>query len=269
MSEMEKDINNIEPKKQNRFFAFFITIWTQTRFCVKSFLFAVLVLALVAVMRYVTLYLYISSGGLNVFASNTVVEFDLGYSFLAPCLFFWALICLIVSVVNIRKPTNIVLSILGSILVLAMTYLDYVPIVRGYFGQSDRAIMRYYAHTSVTIEILKEFSENLNILRTDENFTFTEQFIKDLSEKKSHWGTDYVYYFLNFDFNKNLLGLKLSEIPHDVVVLFQSGNDESRFSDSNNISAKWHYDRGSLIVFGDGRLVFVKKENFDNLRWKP
>jgi hypothetical protein len=260
-----------DPKKQNRFFVFLKNIWQQTRLCVKSFLVAVFILALLAIMLYVTVYLYISSGGLNFFAKHIVFELHMGFFGFGLCLYFWALMCLVVSVINIKKPANVVFTILGAILVYAISGLCIIPVVSGFFGQPDKDIMRYYAKNMGTIEKLNKFSQEIQSLSTDEKFTLTEQSINDLSEKPYRRRDDrkYVFYYPNFDFNKNLLGLKPSEIHTDVVMLFQSENDESSFSDSNNILAKWHFDRGSLIIFSDGRLEFIKKENFKNLRWKP
>ena len=254
-------------KTQNRFFAFFKTTWRQTRLCVKSFLVAVFILVLLAVMHYVTLYLYISSGGLNFFVRDIAPWLYLGVSGLLLCLYFWALICLIISVINIKKPANIVFAVLGTILLFVINCLH--PAVSVFFGQPDKDIMRYYAHNMHTIEKLNEFSQKIQSLSTDENFTFTKQSIKDLSETRPYDDKKYVFYYPDFDFNRNLLDLKPGKIHTDVVLLFQSENDRSLFSDYNNISAEWHYDRGSLIVFGDGRLEFIKKENFKNLRWKP
>lgn len=262
-----------DPKKQNRFFVFLKNIWQQTRLCVKSFLVAIFMLVLLVIMNYVTLYLYISSGGLNFVVEHIAFWIYFGLFGVLLCLYFWALICLIVSVINIKKPANIVFAILGTILVYAIHGLCINPVISGFFGHPEKDIARYFAKNIRTVEILNEFSQEIQSLSTDEKFTFTEQSINDLSEKLFPYGRrddrKYVFYYPNFDFNKNLLGLKPSEIHTDVVMLFQSENDESSFSDSNNISAKWHYDRGSLIILGDGRLEFIKKETFKNLRWKP
>ncbi len=258
-----------DSKKQSRFFEFSKSFWRQTRLCVKSFLAAILILALLAVMQYVILYFYISSGGLNSFVESLTTWVYFGFFGFLFCLYFWALICLIVSVINIKKPANIILSIFGIILVYAIHWLCVDPNVSGFFGQPDKDIMRYYVHNIETIKKLKVFRQQIQSLSTDEKYTFTKQSIKDLSETTPHEDKKYVFYYPEFDFNKNLLGLKPGEIHTDVVLLFQSDNDKSSFSDSNSISSEWHYDRGSLIVFGDGRIEYMKKEDFKNLRWKP
>lgn len=263
-------------KKQNLFFAFLKNIRQQTRLCVKSFLVAAFILALLAMIYYVALYLYISSGGLGFVVGGLIgiwLYSGLGIVGLSLCLYSWALICLIVSVINIKKPTNIVFTILGTILVFTIHYLCTMPTVSRIFGQPDKDIMRYYARSMNAIEKLNEFSQEIQSLSTDEKYTFTEQSINELSEKLFPYGKrdyiNYIFYSPCFDFNKNLLGLKPSEIHTEVVMLFESENNESSFSDSNNISANWHLDRGSLIIFSDGQLEFIKKENFKNLHWKP
>jgi len=139
------------------------------------------------------------------------------------------------------------------------------------YGQPDKDIWRYYCYNEETLQRLQEFGKKIRLFKTDEKFTFSEQSVKNLSDLNSFDNERYHYVFSypDFDFNKNLLGLKPSQISPDVVMLFQSKNDNSPFSGPNDISAEWHYGRGSLMVFGNGRVEFVKKENFKNLRWQP
>lgn len=260
-------VNN--SKEQNRFFVFFKAKWQKTRLFVKSFIVAVFILLLLNIMQYVALYLYFSSGGLSFFARHVNCWVSLGIMGFIPFLHLWALICLIISVINIKRPTNIAFTILRIILSFTFHCSGSFPTVSGFFGQPDKDIIRYYAHNMAAIEKLNMFSQEIQSLSTDEEFTFTKESINDLSEKRSYDDKKYVFYYPYFDFNKNLLGMKANNINPDSVLLFQSDNDKSLFSNSNNISPEWHYGRGSLIVFVDGRLKFIKKENFKSLRWEP
>jgi len=108
--------------------------------------------------------------------------------------------------------------------------------------------------------------------------------------------------------NKNVAGMKLSEIPGDVVLLFETtyGRTDSErdtpreardyFWKINDPNYKWnilerkdliykdrwnqvggpeiltteYYDgKGCVVLFADGTVNFVKKEDLDTLRWEP
>jgi len=243
--------------------------WKRTQICIKVLFIGIFASALLAILNYLNLYLYINSGGLH-FPSGIGCNIYIGCLGILLCLYLLAAICLIFSFFKAPRITNLILSVIGAILVFSIHYMCSVPRISGFFGQPDKDIMRYYAHNEEAIEKLNEFGQKIRLLNTDEKFIFTEQSVKDLSDSNHLSNERYHYIFdPDFDFNKNLLGFKPDQINKDAVLLFQSKNDSSQFSGADDISAEWHYDRGSLIVFGDGRIEFVKKENFKNLRWQP
>ena len=108
--------------------------------------------------------------------------------------------------------------------------------------------------------------------------------------------------------NKNIFGIKLSKIPSDVVLLFETtyGRTDSerdtpwetrdyfwKIYDPNEgvgpyraddllykdrwnqvggkeiLTTEYHADNGCHILFADGSVKFVKKKNLDTLRWEP
>ncbi|HEW79316.1 MAG TPA: hypothetical protein ENH34_05055 [Phycisphaerales bacterium] len=72
-----------------------------------------------------------------------------------------------------------------------------------------------------------------------------------------------------YAFNKNLAGKHLAEIPNDIVLFFETEQEEDPVGNSESITGKNHYDRGCVVLFGDLHLEFVKTEDFNDLRWQP
>jgi hypothetical protein len=248
-----------------RFTKYLAENWKRTRMCVKILFIGAFVLVLLAPLNYLNLYLHINSGGLTPSGEVCCWTF-FGFWGILFCFHFFAVICLILSFSRAPRITNFIFSITGAILIYSIGSMCFGDKVSHFFGQPKEDLLRYYAHNIQAIENLKEFSKQL----TKSDFTFTEQSVKDLSDLKSFGNERYHYIFdPDFDFNKNLLGFKPDQINKDTVLLFQSKNDSSPFSGADDISAEWHYGKGSLIVFGDGRIEFVKKESFKNLRWQP
>jgi hypothetical protein len=105
----------------------------------------------------------------------------------------------------------------------------------------------------------------LRLSKNDKNLVFTQdwmgQFLEPISIRDIK--DDFVL-------NSKLLDKKLSQIPDNIVVIFECDVPRGNVvGGPNDISTWWHYGKGSLIVFGDGRVEFVKKENFKDLRWQP
>ncbi len=111
----------------------------------------------------------------------------------------------------------------------------------------------------------------------------------------------------SYALNKNVTGMKVSEIPPDVVILFETnfgriGNlrkfpitsrdvysffegwyDEAFLDKDKRVyELRWnqvggpeilttehHKGKGCNILFADGYAAFIKKEDLDTLRWKP
>jgi prepilin-type processing-associated H-X9-DG protein len=109
----------------------------------------------------------------------------------------------------------------------------------------------------------------------------------------------------SYALNKNVTGMKLSEIPEDVILMFETNisqyeternipiisrkyfkDNPDYFEDYDEslkvLEKRWnqvggpetlttenHQGRGCNILFADGHAEFVKTEDIPNLRWKP
>ena len=101
-----------------------------------------------------------------------------------------------------------------------------------------------------------------------------------------------------FAINKNIVEMKLSEVPQNTVILFETNyfgkNPEKRVKPKERDSGKYLYPRklvregawnqiggidtvacsyhaglGCNILFADGHVEFIKKKDIPELRWKP
>ena len=57
--------------------------------------------------------------------------------------------------------------------------------------------------------------------------------------------------------------------PADTVLLFETAGGWNQFGGLELLTAENHYGEGCNIVFCDSHVEFVKKEEFENLRWEP
>lgn len=77
----------------------------------------------------------------------------------------------------------------------------------------------------------------------------------------------------NFAFNKNIAGMKLDDIPGDVVLLFESEPGWNQVGGPELLASEAHKRgrgiKGCNVAFADGIQRFVKKEDLDTLRWEP
>ena len=72
-----------------------------------------------------------------------------------------------------------------------------------------------------------------------------------------------------FAFNENLAESQLDQIPEGVVLLFEAERGENRVGNESSITARHHYGKGSIVMFADLRVEFVKTEDIGKLQWKP
>jgi hypothetical protein len=72
-----------------------------------------------------------------------------------------------------------------------------------------------------------------------------------------------------FAFNENLPNIKLSELPKNVVLLFETKLAKNPTGEAELIKADNHPLKGCFVLFGDMHVAFVRAEDFNNLRWKP
>ena len=71
----------------------------------------------------------------------------------------------------------------------------------------------------------------------------------------------------SYGFNKNLDGLKISDVGQNTVMIFESDGDRNATGGPEMLAAERHEGRGCNIVFVDGHVEFVRTEDFGNLKW--
>jgi prepilin-type processing-associated H-X9-DG protein len=64
-------------------------------------------------------------------------------------------------------------------------------------------------------------------------------------------------------------GVKEPNAPPDIVLLFESEPGWNQYGGPELLTIKNHNGRGCYIVFTDGHIEFVRKQNLHELKWKP
>lgn len=73
----------------------------------------------------------------------------------------------------------------------------------------------------------------------------------------------------SYAFNINLSERKPSEVPPDTVLLFETTIAYNPAGGPELLIIEKHRNEGSNVLFADGHVKFVKKEDLPSLRWKP
>lgn len=121
---------------------------------------------------------------------------------------------------------------------------------------------------------LKSYSENNNgKLPSSEEWAdqlVSNDFIHSFSYKVS--GVQCFYAF-----NKHLSGMKITDLPPDIVLLFetkqsmteQENGVENLSGGPDMLSTESHKNIGCHVIFADGSNKFVMSEDIPDLRWQP
>jgi prepilin-type processing-associated H-X9-DG protein len=73
----------------------------------------------------------------------------------------------------------------------------------------------------------------------------------------------------SYAFNINVDRMNLSQIPPDVVLVFETKPGWNQVGGPELLTTDNHKGRGCNIGFADGHTEFVKTEDLDTLRWEP
>lgn len=71
----------------------------------------------------------------------------------------------------------------------------------------------------------------------------------------------------SYAFNKNLIDKKPTEVPPDVVVLFETKGGWNQFGGPELVTFENHEGKGCNILFNDLHVEFVKPERLEELKW--
>jgi prepilin-type processing-associated H-X9-DG protein len=69
--------------------------------------------------------------------------------------------------------------------------------------------------------------------------------------------------------NKNVENLDARTLPPDMVLLFETYPGWNQSGGPEILTTDNHQGDGCNVLFGDGRVEFVKTEHLDDLKWKP
>jgi hypothetical protein len=248
----------------NRFIKYISYTWQEALLIVKVLVVVVILFILLHTANIISFYISFNSGGLETISGTILWYSLLGLGAFLPLLFVLVPVCFIMSFVKLCEPANGVLTTIAIAAIMMSFECD--SYVRDKVAlESGPESLRCVAHGIVSSRALKEFGLKLSLLRNDKDLVFTQNWREQFLEPNSI--RDIRDHFVS---NSELLDRKLSQIPDNVVVIFESDVPRGNVvGGPNDISTWWHYGKGSLMVFGDGRVEFVKKENFKDLRWQP
>jgi hypothetical protein len=68
--------------------------------------------------------------------------------------------------------------------------------------------------------------------------------------------------------NRNVLGMKASEIPPNVVLLFEGPVGWNQVGGPELLTAEYHKENGAFVCLADLRTKFVRPDEFAALKWK-
>ena len=71
----------------------------------------------------------------------------------------------------------------------------------------------------------------------------------------------------NYAFNKSVAGKKSSEIPSDIVILFETKGGWNQVGGSEMLTTDNHKGKGCNVLFNDLHVEFVKAERLGGLKW--
>jgi hypothetical protein len=255
----------ISLKVGNRVTEYVGSVWQRVCLCVKILIVTVVLFVLLQAIELVSLYINVNSGGLETTSGKIFLETFggfIGFFLLLPILI---LICFIISLIKIDEPINILLTV-SSVVIAVASFFNVRFYIRDdvlkFKPEPDTS--RCVVHNMSRGDAFRKFGLKLNQLKSDKDLVFTHHWLE-----QNLTGITPAFTNGKFVLNSNLMNKKLSQIADDTVVTFESNipYDKDNIGGPNDISTWWHYGRGSLMVFGDGHVEFVKTEDFNNLHW--
>lgn len=75
--------------------------------------------------------------------------------------------------------------------------------------------------------------------------------------------------FSSYAFNINVAGKKPSEVPPFTVLFFETYPAKNPVGGPELAAPAKHHGYGSMVLYANGRVQFIKKEDLPKLRWEP
>lgn len=187
----------------------------------------------------------------------------------------WLLLTLLLAVLAMRKiilhNAGRALKVLSTVimcvslaLVVSWSYLwstePFRPAYRIICGTSISGLAkRIWVYSKDANDTLPPADKWCDLL-VGHDYTTPKQFICKAS--------DAVLGESSYAFNRNLAGRKLSEIPGDVVLLFECKPGWNVAGGPQLLTTENHRGEGCSVAFADTHVMFVKTEDLGKLKWK-
>jgi len=226
-------------------------------------------------LYFITFHLYSGSGGLNATIGSIWLYLIWGVPLSFLISLFWIIIYAVLLIFKEpRLPRLIVLSI--CCLLCVFTYISGRLHYSKYEGLDSA---RYFAYNEIYRKALLGIKQTLppyaklheGMLPSPENWCdvladFGQNSLNPSPEQLSISElTDRSRYALN----SNLTGMRLADIPNDVVLIFETEAGENPYGGADSITSQHHYGKGAVVLFADLHIEFIKAKDFNDLRWEP
>lgn len=183
-----------------------------------------------------------------------------------------AIICGIVGIVIIRSHKTILAGIRKAIVGIILGSLFFLCVL----GIVQFKKMRDMAPQYLCAQNLSEIGKKLhqyassNDNRYPSDCNWCDLLIKDCSVNENlFWcysSEEGKIAYKNSNYALNPFAEPNS--PSDLVLACETKYGWNQLADANIITADNHQNRGANVLFNDGHVEFIKKENFKNLNWK-
>ncbi|UCC22278.1 MAG: hypothetical protein JSW23_10870 [Planctomycetota bacterium] len=221
------------------------------------------------------------------------ILYSVGF-YLTPIVALTSLISLILSPFRRPKLRNISLSAAGF-LIAAFFCVYHLPILEILRSSPHRIyVFRLRSITYIIKDYAEEHQDNLppaenwceiladfypvkiNLWVHDDRENVQDPNGQEFQDPLYVWLNDsgpeqYEKYqgWSDYALNENVAGLRLKDIPNDVVLLFETPVAKNPVGGPALMTTEKHDGKGCIILFGDLHLEFVEPQDFNDLRWKP
>jgi hypothetical protein len=227
------------------------------------------------ILYFITFHLYSGSGGLNSTIGSIWYRLIFWPFFFFHISLFWIIIYSVLLI--FKKPRLPRLTVLSICCLLCVLTFSSRRLHYSKYEGLDPA--RYFLYNEVYLNALHGIQQTLppyaklyeGMLPPPENWcdvladfglNLPNPSPEQLSMSRL---TDWSRYAIN----SNLTGMRLADIPNDVVLIFETEGGENPYGGADSITSQHHYGKGAVVLFADLHIEFIKAKDFNDLRWKP
>jgi hypothetical protein len=256
----------------------------KVRLSIKISLIISSVMLILMLIQALAFYSYLESGGLNTTCEKffPILYFP---SFFILFIVLFSLICIVISPFKKPKLLNFNVAI-TSFLIALVAWGIFIYSSNGFtWKENQRESVRYWAHNEMDFLTLNWIRVTLPAYTKDHEgkLPAADKWYKSLIDytetstdsniKSSIRTTKNLQ--RRFAFNIGVSEMPLLEIDHNTVLIFETNyifeinHAKELVGGPESITAEHQYGKGSVILFADMHIAFIRAEDFNNLRWKP